>query len=231
MKAEGPKSSGFFLSFNYGYAMSMKGDFKAPTGTDVVASTFNDNVGASPMFGIEFGYAIIPDLKLSLEVGFHNDHKMEDDYQATLPYFGLTDIHSAAEVSTFYGMLNVVYDIPFELATIKPFIGAGAGYASTKVSDQIMRLVPQAPPPGMPAEILAAYKPATTNSFAWQLQVGLIKKLTNNLDLSLEYRYQSLGDVSTGTDTYYDITEPKTTEASKGKFNNHLVALSFIYNF
>lgn len=149
---------------------------------------FKDNV-----FGgqLEVG-AKLDQFRVGLE-GYYND---KGDDKA----FGIFPVE--LESKGFF--LNGYWDIPLsEVKDVKPFIGAGVGYNWLKVSAK---------------ETIYTYPwSAKDKGFGWNVGLGVAYAATENIDLTLGYRYEYLGKVKDAD--------------SKTKFYNNKVSFGVRYTF
>lgn len=102
--------------------------------------------------------------------------------------------------------LNAYYDIPMceKLKQIKPYVGGGIGYSWLKEE--------------LDASILGLGKmTAKDKDWGWNVGVGLGYQITENVDLTLGYRYEDLGKI-------------KETD-NKTDFTNHKVSFGVRYTF
>lgn len=88
------------------------------------------------------------------------------------------------DVSTFYGFVNLYYDI-FTWGRVTPYVGGGVGFARHSINNISL-------PPNV-AE-------GSNTQFAWNLQGGVAVAVTNNLSLDVGYRYTDWGDAVSGAD-------------------------------
>ena len=131
--------------------------------------------------------------RIGLE-GYYNDD-MKDKFFNLIPVKGETK-------GVF---LNGYFDIPLpDLKQIKPYVGAGIGYSWLKET--------------LDATSFDLGKTsAKDHSLSWNAGLGLGYALNDNIDLTLGYRYEYLGEIKE-----YD---------SKTKFKNNKVSLGLRYTF
>lgn len=149
---------------------------------------FKDNVfGGS----IEFG-AKLNQFRIGLE-GYYNDD-MKDSLLNVVP----------VKAETKGAFLNAYYDLPLSVKQIKPYVGVGVGYSWLKETADMTGL---------------GFGEATgkDKDLGWQLGFGIAYELNNNVDLTLGYRYEDLGEIK-----YSD---------NQTDFTNHKVSLGLRYNF
>ena len=147
--------SGFYLSGNVScnfLALNKKHDTKL---------TFDPGIFVAPAIG----YRFCNGLRVEGEFGYrHNNLKK-------LKFYG-TSFHINGHLETYTGMANVYYDFPI-CWCLKPYVGAGIGYANSKV--KICQ-----------GNVLAK---GHDNGFAWQVIAGVAYPISNNVDLAVEYRF------------------------------------------
>ena len=117
------------------------------------------------------GYRVCDDLRFEAEFGYRNNHlrkiKISDNY--TSFKFKLS-----GHVETFSGLANVYYDFPVCFC-VRPYVGAGIGYAYTKSKVSF--------------SYISDYVKHHEDGFAWQVIAGVTYPVYNNVDLALEYRF------------------------------------------
>ena len=106
-----------------------------------------------------------------------------------LGYRGEADMDEAfggldGNVSTFYGFLNLYYDV-FTWGRVTPYVGGGIGFAHHSINDI-----------SLPATVAEG----ENTEFAWNLQGGVAVAVTHNLSLDVGYRYVDWGDAESGAD-------------------------------
>jgi len=137
--------------------------------------------------------AKINQFRVGLE-GYYND-KIKDKLVGIIPVEG--------ETKGFF--LNGYWDIPLgEPKNVKPFIGAGIGYSWLKETAKL-------------ASFGLENENAKDKSWGWNVGLGVGYALTENIDLSLGYRYEYLGKIK--------------ENGSKTEFYNSKVSLGLRYTF
>ena len=126
--------------------------------------------------------------------GYYND-KIKDLLMSVVPVEG--------ETKGFF--LNGYWDIPLgEPKNIKPYIGAGIGYSWLKETAKMGGF-------GFADESIK------DKGWGWNVGLGVGYALTDNIDLTLGYRYEYLGKIK--------------DEDSKTKFYNSKVSFGVRYTF
>lgn len=105
-----------------------------------------------------------------------------------LGYRGEADMSEAfggldGNVSTFYGFLNVYYDI-ITWGRLTPYIGGGIGFARHEIND---------------ISLPATVSEGKSTEFVWNAQAGVAVSVTHNLALDVGYRYVDWGDAESGS--------------------------------
>lgn len=124
---------------------------------------------------------------------------------------------SKADVSVLTGLVNVYYDIPTGGA-LRPFVGAGVGFAANRISDISYTLNGRA---------LDREQSETKTSFAWALTAGAAYAVTDKMLLDLAYRYVDVGDVKTSG----RFDSGASAAPLKSDLALHEVLLTVRYNF
>ena len=126
--------------------------------------------------------------RIGLE-GYYND-KLKDNFWGVVPVEG--------ETKGFF--LNGYFDIPLpDLKQVKPYVGAGIGYSWLKETVKLADISEK------------------DNDWGWNVGFGVGYALNDNLDLTLGYRYEYLGEIKK-----YD---------TKTEFKNNKVSLGLRYTF
>ena len=81
-------------------------------------------------------------------------------------------------VESFTDMVNGFYHFQDVGYSLRPYIGAGAGFAQVKFSDESLSVSD------------------TDTVFAYQAMLGILHKVEENVDLIVEYRYQGANDAN-----------------------------------
>lgn len=143
------------------------------------------------------GYGFGNGLRLELELGYR-----DNDIDSVN---GVTNAGGSTNV--FSGMVNALYDIPTGWA-LTPYIGAGVGYARVKMDG--VNVTP------------TARIDDSDNVFAYQGIVGAAYGLTQNLKLSLDYRYFATLDPEFTTNTGVKVD---------GEYAAHTVLIGLRWEF
>lgn len=144
--------------------------------------------------GLEIG-AKLNQFRVGFE-GYYND-TMKDKLGDILPVEGKTK-------GVF---LNAYYDIPLpDLKQIKPYIGGGIGYSWLKATADA-------------SEWGLGKSSVKDKDWGWNIGLGVGYAITNNVDLTLGYRYENLGTIKDFEDE------------SKTDFRNHKVSVGVRYTF
>jgi opacity protein-like surface antigen len=134
---------------------------------------FNAGIVGGYAFGQRWG---VFSPRLEVELGYlrNNLGTFRDD--AVVSAAGTTgDIHA------FYGLANLLLDIPVGGFGFTPFIGAGVGFANTRLSNNI---------PGVGVDDFA-----DDTNFAWDLTAGLSYDISRNVTFDIAYRFLQLNSV------------------------------------
>lgn len=126
-----------------------------------------------------------------LRTDFTIDYASALNYQGSIASSGDTTAKIQATTALFNGYLD--------LGTwyhITPYIGAGAGVAYARLFDYASTAAP--PFSGDTAK--------NQWNFAWAAMAGVGVALSHNLMLDAGYRYLNIGDLSTGSDAFGQMT-------------------------
>lgn len=201
---------GSYVSLGTGYGDAKEANIKVPG-----PGLESDEVGNSPVFTGAFGYQYSPNLRAELEVAYHPDYAVEEEFSV----MG-TSVEVDAEISALSAMVNVFYDFPMESFT--PFIGAGAGVSKNEIFD-----ITNTALNGPSAGFAVIGEGDSHTGFAWQLMAGVHVPLRENLSLKLAYHYADLGKVMTAANSAGGLTVPP----SEGELLIHDLRVGLRYSF
>jgi OOP family OmpA-OmpF porin len=107
-------------------------------------------------------------------------------------------------------MANFLYDIPFRFAGFTPYIGAGAGYGRFEAKN---------------IAVGGAVGTVDDHDWTWAYQgiAGVSAPITNNLSVSLDYRY-----LSTFNEPEYRTSTGRNVG---GDYSDHTIMVGFRYSF
>jgi opacity protein-like surface antigen len=172
-----------------------------PGGPDILSfdSGFNAGVVGGYAFAQHWG-TFSP--RAEVELGYlHNNLSSfrEDSAAVTTPATG--DIHA------FYGLANLLLDIPINGFGFTPFVGAGIGFANTRSTVTITGL-------GVDQSV-------DDTNFAWDVTAGAAYNISCNITFDISYRFLQLTSV---TSIVNGLTPSDTPGfASSTDIDNHQV--------
>lgn len=151
-------------------------------------STVRTNNTYEPGFGGQFAFGrAFGQFRLEAEAGYARE--TQDTYTAVTPATGR--IFADVEEETFRLMLNGYVD--FDAGTVKPYLGAGVGYASI----DLLFVGPRAP---LPTEQPRLLIDDSDGGLAWQVMAGASVPLNDRASFTLQYRWFDGGEFE-GVDT------------------------------
>lgn len=177
--------------FNYNF---MKPEYKAEGGD---TWNFKDQVvGGAIAYGLK-----VSDFRAEIE-GFYNA-KAKDTLNGFIDDgIGIIPISAPVEIKTKGLFLNGYWDIPADIKIpVKPYIGAGMGYAWKEA--------------GFTA--FGEKYTAKDKGLAWNVGLGASYEFKQNWNLDFGYRYEDLGDLK--------------DDGDKTKIQNHKITLGLRYTF
>ncbi len=125
-----------------------------------------------------------------------------------LPALGLEALGGRVDVRTV--MLNALYEVPIEGSSLRPYFGAGAGWASVDIDD---------------ASSVIGLRGEDDNAIGLQAMVGLALPLSDQLTLTMDARY---GYVR-ANDVTYDIGDVRFDGETRIKTVSLLAGLRFAF--
>jgi opacity protein-like surface antigen len=150
---------------------------------NVACTTYGEinDVGTSRMFAIGGGAHLSPSTRFDVTLNIRDSFDLsERDVAGNL---------FTAEMKSISVMLNGYYD--FALGWGKPYLGAGVGFGSNKMSSiTATAAVVDSPLRGLPD--------GSKSGFAWSLMAGIGFPMSGGGIIDLGYRYVDLGKIETG---------------------------------
>jgi opacity protein-like surface antigen len=152
---------------------------------------FNAGIVGGYSFGQRWGM-FSPRLEVELGYLRNNLSTFRDDSAVAATAGATGDVHA------FYGLANILLDIPVGGFGFTPFVGAGIGFANTRLSVIL-------PPVGGAG--VGTDQFADDTNFAWDVTAGLSYDISRNVTFDIAYRFLQFTSVkssntgATGTDT------------------------------
>jgi opacity protein-like surface antigen len=171
--------AGWYLRGDIGYRWLKNSGADTATGFSAPSSSkFNNNVAAGFGAGLKSGW-----LRSDLTI----------DFIPATRYTGqvVTPGDTTAKVSGTAFLLNGYFDLG-SWYHMTPYVGAGVGAASMKISDYSSTAAPP----------FSGNADRNQWNFAWAGMAGVAYAIAPNMLVDLGYRYMSLGDVMTGSDAF-----------------------------
>jgi len=144
--------------------------------------TANKTLKSSAVYDLTFGRNISPELELA-----YTKHNFK---AANTDIFGYS-LSRKAHINSLSSFVNATYKLSSLNLPVVPYVTAGVGVASNKTS-KINYVGKDGL--GDNASYTAAAKRA--NNFAWQVGVGVLVPVQENLSINLSCKYRDLGKVS-----------------------------------
>jgi len=153
-----------------------------------------------PMFGGVFGYDFGM-IRFDAEITYRDND------------IDVIGVNAEGSTSALSYMVNGYFDIPTHLA-LRPYVGAGIGFATVSVNDAIIPGIPPFPAP---------VADDSDTVFAYQLSTGVGLEISRTTTLTLGYRYFATGD----PDMIDASGAPFSTEYQSHEFS---VGVRFLFN-
>jgi opacity protein-like surface antigen len=165
-------ASGFYVVVRGGATFAEDTDFDLDTSPVTVTNEYDDTgYTVSGAVGYEMSKLYGGAIRAELELGyFENEieaHKLNGARVSGKDAFG--------ETSAFYGLANLYYDFA-SFGRIKPFVGAGIGFANVEFD-------------GHGVTTAGVVMDDEDTGFAYQLSAGANIGLTSKVDLEIGYRF------------------------------------------
>ena len=212
---------GFYLRVGVGYSWSKDADFReddpasnpflfivwpSSVGGDVL-----DDIGDSPIISAGFGYRFNEIFRTDITASYRWGFELDEMDLAGTAY--QADIESTAL------MVNGYYDIPVDLGSFKPFVGAGIGMARNKLDNLAWD-------DGIASGSLPG---GTETGFAWQLMLGAAVQINDRYAIEFGYRYYDAGEIK--KDAGWDNAGMWYTGSATGDLQAHEAMIEFTYLF
>jgi opacity protein-like surface antigen len=163
-------------------------------------------------------------IRAEFEFLYSKKHK----FSLTTPnnILSVNGITSNFHTSHYTYFFNVFYDFKNINEVFQPYVGLGVGLSRNKVSEQPVIT-------DIANVELYKYFKKSTNSFAWNLNVGSKINVNQHLYFDFSYKYVDLGRVK-GSNMSLAPNGVVTTNADdnvKGRVRNHLLLAGFGFRF
>jgi opacity protein-like surface antigen len=184
-----------------------------PLGAGATFIVDDFKMGSSPFFGVGIGYQFNSWLRADLTAEYRGSASLQGRDTFLFPATAttgnrLTNNYSGS-IQTNLFLANIYADLGTfcGFGCITPFVGAGLGFASHKVS-QITDYSVRGPynTASAPTSVFTGgtfafntyFAEKTKTNFAWALMAGLGVDVTKNVKLELGYRYVNMGKAESG---------------------------------
>lgn len=146
--------------------------------------TIKKPLKSSIIYNVNVGREVFNNIFLELEAAY-SEHKFSNSYIEPLVKSLLTPVSFKVKVQSVNSFVNLSYRFDKLNISIIPYLVAGIGVSSNKVHNGNINL----------PLINYSVKGKTTVHYAWQVGVGLLVPITQNLDIHFSYRYRDLGGI------------------------------------
>lgn len=168
-----------------------------------------NDIGSSYVLGIGMGVRLAPQFRGDIVYSYRGGYELDDTDQLGDTFSGDVKSHSV--------MANLYWDIPFQMASFQPFVGAGLGWAGNHMKDVSTAdggtfLLPE----------------GETSNFAWQAMGGVSFAVSQRAAVDVFYRYFDGGklQVEEGTARFDDGTSAGPYTGARGELKAHEIMLS-----
>lgn len=192
----------------------------------------------SALMGLEFGYKVNPNFRLSLSLDYVNQFKTSYyDYSFITLGVGKQEQYGTTsyKIKSLVTMLNLYYDIA-EVRNFSPYLTLGLGFARNTAKATLDEMEAFSTVDNSisaqyyPA--FATYKSKTTNNFAYKFGAGTRYKFNENFSLDLRYQFADFGKYKTkGTTTADSNGVNESYDPRKGKLKSHQFIVGLSYSF
>ncbi len=164
----------------------------------------------------------------SLGVGKYLSNKFRTDLSASIRNYKLKG-NSTSSISQKIQSLAVMINGYYDIATFGrfiPYLSAGVGLANNKAGTLTINSSSGG------SSYTTTLTKKSTNNLAWQVGAGSAIKLTNKIDLDLNYKFMDMGKVKTGSgSTTYSNNTTEPASAGNSKLRTHEFSIGARYNF
>lgn len=173
--------------------------------SDAFNSFYNPSISAAALFDVGIGYQINNWLRFDVTGEYRGGSHFQALEQVGIPSqtAQFADFYRG-DISSIVGLVNGYVDIGTWYG-ITPFVGAGVGFASNRLSG--LTDTGFAYPGNGAGFPTGGYSgDATKTSFAWALMAGLDFDVTQSLKLELGYRFLDYGRLQSGSSNCFNGT-------------------------
>jgi opacity protein-like surface antigen len=189
-------NEGFYGALNLSVVDQKDQDFEYASGAKIDTS-FDTGYGLSASYGYNTGKVwSLGGFRPEIEVGYN-----QADVDGHTLNGGSTLDGSTGDVDTFYAMANLIHDFDTGSAFV-PYLGAGLGYANVSYNGFGVAAIP---------DVLDD----SAGALAYQGIVGLGYEVSQQLTLTLDYRYFATDDIDVKTGAGRDTS----LKGDQNKFN------------
>ena len=208
-----PEFNGWYLRGDVGVAvqtgninMSLSPNPLVGAPADAFNSFYNPSLSAAALFDVGVGYQINNWLRFDVTGEYRGGSHFQALEQVGVPSTSsqFADFYRG-DVSSLIGLVNGYVDIGTWYG-ITPFVGAGVGFASNRLSGLTDTGFAYTGP-GSTGSPTGGYSgDSTKTSLAWALMAGLDFNVTQNLKLELGYRFLDYGRLQSGSSHCFNGT-------------------------
>ncbi len=161
------------------------------TAPNTVLTNTNVSLDDAFMVGGGFGYQFNPWFRVDATADYILPGNFSANVPCTVAACGSPFSNATAEISSWATLVNAYFDLG-TWAGLTPYVGGGIGAANINIKGYQSNN-----PPANPATLRSVASDSNSWNFAWALMAGASYAMTENALLDFNYRYLSLGDVST----------------------------------
>ncbi len=208
-----PEFSGWYLRGDVGMAVQMGAISPAISPnpllgapTDAFNSFYNSTMSAAGLFDVGVGYQINNWLRADVTGEYRGGSHFQALEQVAIPSQGYQNADFyRADASSLIGLVNGYVDVGTWYG-VTPFVGAGVGIASNRLSGMTDAGGFTYPGNGSGFPTGGYFSDGSKTNFAWALMAGLDFNVTQNMKLELGYRYLNYGGYQSGASHCFNGT-------------------------
>lgn len=207
-------AEGFYVSGHAGAVFLNESDNTDQSGVSV-PTDFDTGFGV----GGALGYDFPNNFRVEVEITYRESDVDTVDVSEVV---GLGDLDGSGDVSVIAFMANVYYEIDID-QPVTPYIGVGIGAAVVSANDVALATTA---PPSIPGLQLTDDDDTV---FAYQVIVGIGYDVTENLTLTLDYRF--FGTQGAELDIDPRVGFPVSGTTFDGEYQSHNVMVAARFSF
>ena len=215
MIASASYAKDYYVSGQVGTAIA-QGKLKSD---NMILGVAKKSLNNTVVFNMIVGRNVTSDLSAELEVAYakHKFSRSNTEIDLSTPY----SYKVKSNVSSISSFVNANYKFQNINSSVIPYINAGVGFSSNKMGGISYDV--------NPSSFDLSGKRNTTNNFSWQVGIGALISVKENISLNLSCKYRDLGKLSSAKNVTDSAGDQHDSFRLKGKLRtlNLMVGVTF----